>query len=227
MTRLLLLTGFFLCVGLCFGQDDRVTINKSLIPAQGKDVGDFVPKGWKIEEQLKSDFDADGRPDYLIKLIEDKPARDKDDNPIDRARALVIAMQDNSGNYTRAAVADRLLQCTGCGGAFYGVVEAPANVEVDSKGVIVVSQDHGSREVSNTTYRFRYDAASRRFVLIGFDYVENDRATAKVKSDSTNYLTGVRKTNKRTSTVPKTKIFLDDVDYGKFEEDAEKRLGLN
>ncbi len=210
----------------CVAQDDRVTIKKSLIPATGNDPRDFIPKGWKLEEQHSSDLDGDGNADYVLKLIEDKPAKTNDDVVNDRARALLVLLGGADGKLARAAVADKLLQCTGCGGAFYGVVEAPANVEVDNKGVIVVTQDHGSREVSNTTYRFRYDAATKRFVLIGFDYVENDRLTAKVSSESTNYLTGVRKTNNRTSTVIKSKIFLDDVDYEQFEEAAVKRLGL-
>lgn len=227
MTRVI---SFLFCV-LClsswaFAQDDRTTIQKSLIPMSGKDTREFIPRGWKLEEQKSSDLDGDGNADYVLKLIEDKPAKTSEDVANDRARALVVLMSDATGKLSRAAVADKLLQCTGCGGAFYGVVEAPADVEVDAKGVIVVSQDHGSREVSNTTYRFRYDAATKRFVLIGFDYVENDRATAKVTSESTNYLTGVRKTNNRTSTIPKTRIFLDDVDYEKFEEAAVTRLGL-
>ena len=227
MTRL---TSLILCVfclaSWCLAQDDRTTIQKSLVPMSGKDTRDFIPKGWKLDEQKSSDLDGDGNADYVLKLVEDKPAKTADDVANDRARALVVLMSDATGNLSRAAVADRLLQCTRCGGAFYGVVESPAEVEVDAKGVIVVSQDHGSREVSNTTYRFRYDSATKRFVLIGFDYVENDRLTAKVTSESTNYLTGVRKTNKRAATIPKTKIFLDDVDYEKFEEGAVKRLGL-
>jgi hypothetical protein len=210
----------------CVAQDERATIQKSLIPLTGTDTREFIPKGWKLEEQKAADLDADGNSDYVLKLIEDKPAKTSEDVMNDRARALVVLLSDATGKLTRAAVADKLLQCTACGGAFYGVVEAPAEVEVEAKGVIVVSQEHGSREVSNTTYRFRYDPETKRFVLIGFDYVENDRATAKVVSESTNYLTGVRKTNKRASTIPKTKIFLDDVDYEKFEEQAVKRLGL-
>ena len=209
-----------------FAQDERTTIQKSLIPMSGKDTREFIPKGWKLEEQKSSDLDGDGNADYVLKLIEDKPAKTSEDVVNDRARALVVLMSDATGKLSRTAVADKLLQCTGCGGAFYGVVEAPADVDVDARGVIVVSQDHGSREVSNTTYRFRYDPATKRFMLIGFDYVENDRATAKVTSESTNYLTGVRKTNNRASTIAKTKIFLDDVDYEKFEEAAVKRLGL-
>lgn len=227
MTRLSSILLLVLCLSSwCLAQDDRTIIQKSLIPMSGKDTREFIPKGWKLEEQKSSDLDGDGNADYVLKLIEDKPAKTSEDMVNDRARALVVLMSDATGKLSRAAVADKLLQCTGCGGAFYGVVEAPAEVEVDARGVIVISQDHGSREVSNTTYRFRYDAATRRFVLIGFDYVENDRLTAKVTSESTNYLTGVRKTNKGASTVPKRKIFLDDVDYQKFEEGAVKRLGL-
>lgn len=210
----------------CVAQDDRTTINKSLVPWAGTDTRNFIPQGWKLEEQKSGDLDGDGNSDYVLKLIEAKPAKTADDATNDRARALVVLLSDANGKLTRAALADRLLQCTGCGGAFYGAMEAPAEVEIDAKGVITVSQEHGSREVSNTTYKFRYDPAVKRFVLIGFDYVENDRASAKVVSESTNYLTGVRKTNNRTGAITKTKIFLDDVDYEKFEEAAVKRLGL-
>lgn len=227
VSRLISLTFIVLCLAsLCLAQDDRTTIKKSLIPPTGTDTRNFIPQGWKLEEQKSGDLDGDGNADYLLKLIEDKPAKTSEDMVNDRARALVVLLADVKGSLTRAAVADKLLQCTGCGGAFYGVVEAPAEVQIDAKGVITVSQDHGSREVSNTTYKFRYDPAMKRFVLIGFDYVENDRLTAKVVSESTNYLTGVRKTNNRASTIAKTKIFLDDVDYEKFEEAAVKRLGL-
>jgi hypothetical protein len=208
-----------------FAQDDRTTIQKSLIPATGSDTRDFIPAGWKLEEQLSSDLDGDGTSDYVLKLIENKPAKTSDDMANDRARALIVVFQRADGKLARAAIADKLLQCTGCGGAFYGVVDAPANLKIENN-VIVVEQDHGSREVSDVTFRFRYDPASQRFILIGFDYIYHDRLTARVSSESTNYLTGVRKTNGRASTVPKTKVFMDDVDYEKLEEGAVKRLGL-
>ena len=103
------------------------------------------------------------------------------------------------------------------------------------KGVIIVEQGHGSRDTTDTAYRFRYDPETQRFVLIGFDYVGSDRMTAGKITESTNYLTGVRKVSrdngKRTLTsstqIPKKKIFLDDVDYEKFEEAAAKRLHLD
>ena len=220
----LLILGFVMLTSWCLAQDERTTIKKSLIPATGSDTRNFIPAGWKLEEQLSSDLNGDGTADYVLKLIEDKPAKASDEVN-DRARALVILLQDANGKLSRAAIADKLLQCTGCGGAFYGVVDAPANVKIENK-IIVVEQDHGSREVSDVTFRFRYDPASQRFMLIGFDYTERDRANGKAAAESTNYLTGVRKTNGKASTVPKARIFMDDVDYEKFEEAAVKRLGL-
>jgi hypothetical protein len=233
MLRVFLLFACLLAVAAhALAQDDRTFINKSLIPTQAAALGGFVPKGWKIEEQLKSDFDGDGRPDYLLKLIEDKPAKDKDDNPIDHARALVVVMQNEDGSLMRTAVADKLLQCTQCGGAFYGVSEAPANVSVKN-GVIVVEQDSGSRWTTDETFRFRYEPESKKFMLIGFDYVANDRVERNTVSESTNYLTGLRVTKRmrarETTTrtqIAKSKVYLDDIDYQKFDEDANKRLGL-
>jgi len=45
------------------------------------------------------------------------------------------------------------------------VSESPADVTIE-KGVLVVSQDHGSRDVSRTTYRFRYGPDNGKFMLM-------------------------------------------------------------
>lgn len=217
---------------LCFAQQLN-RINKSRIPTEADSIEKFIPAGWKIEEQVTGDLNGDSVPDYAVKLVEEKPAKDRDDVAIERQRALVIVLQQPSGKLSRAAVADRLLQCTRCGGAFYGVSESPANVQIE-KGLIVVDQDHGSRNLTNTTYRFRYDAPSQQFILIGFDYADADRATANVISESTNYLTGVRivtrskgsRDVKSRSTIPVRKTSIEQVDSEKFEEAAAKRLGL-
>jgi len=217
-----------------FSSQDSVLIDKTRIPAVAGDVNKFAPAGWKIEEQVTGDLNSDGLPDYALKLVEDKPAKDRDDVATERARALVIALVGKDGKLTRTAVADKLLQCTRCGGAFYGVVESPANVKIE-KGIIIVDQDHGSREITNTTYRFRYDPDTQNVVLIGFDYADSDRATAQVVTESTNYLTGVRKVSRdkgnrtvhSTTQIPRKKIFIDQVDSEKFEDAAAKRLHLD
>ena len=228
-----MVVALLLLAPFCLAQDPKNLINKSQIPAEAESIEKFVPRGWKIEERLTGDLNGDSVPDYALKMVEDQPAKDSNDMATERQRALVILLQKTGGGLSRAAVADRLLQCTRCGGAFYGVMESPANVQIQ-KGVIVVDQDHGSRDLTNTSYKFRYDAAGGQFILIGFDYADADRATANVISESTNYLTGVRivtrskggrDTKSRTAIAVK-KTSIEQVDSEKFEEAAAKRLGL-
>ncbi|CAN5565110.1 hypothetical protein BH10ACI3_BH10ACI3_13780 [soil metagenome] len=241
-----LITGAFLCtVAALFAAmplaaiaqddaDEAKKIDVSAVPTSAERLEGFVPAGWKIEEDVTGDLNGDGVADHALKLIEDKPAVDKEDRGVNRSRALVIVFAGRGGGLTLGTVADSLLQCTGCGGAFYGVSDAPANVTIE-KGVLVVSQDHGSRDVTETTYRFRYDEQPSMFILIGFDYVTRDRATGGFWNESTNYLTGKRVTivgkGKRDVTkktvVAKKRFSIGEVDGDKFEEDATKRLGLD
>lgn len=217
-----------------FAQDEGTPIDVSRIPAEAGDVKGFVPPGWKLEETVKGDLNGDAVPDYALKLVEDKPAKTAEEMPNERGRALVVVLAGKDGRLARAAVAGRLLQCTSCGGAFYGVVEAPASVSI-VKGVLVVNQDHGSRDVTETTYRFRYEPGTGRFALIGFDLSDHDRLTGITVTESTNYLTGLRITTRGNGERDKTsrtqvrreKIYLEQVDGGKFEEDAYVRLHLN
>lgn len=214
-------------------QDEAGKIDKSRLPAQADTPQKFAPSGWKIEEQVTGDLNGDTLPDYALKLVEAKPEKDAEGDPTERGRALVIAVATKDGRLTRAGVADNLLQCTRCGGAFYGVVETPVEVTIE-KGVLVVQQDHGSREVTNTTYRFRYEPSSGKFVLIGFNLSNADRATAQVTSESLNYLTSAReemrskgeKDIKTRTTIPKRKIYLDDISADEMESAAYKRLKL-
>lgn len=163
--------------------------DKSRLPETGRAPADFVPAGWDLEGQAAGDLNNDGAADLALKLVQQKPANAKEDEIVERQRALVVVFKSQDGTLRRAAVADKVLQCTSCGGAFYGVAEAPAEVKIE-RGVIVVNQEFGSREVSEHTYRFRYDAAAARFHLIGFDSTTRDRATGSVTQESTNFLTG-------------------------------------
>jgi len=216
----------------CFAQEPNL-IKKSQVALEADSLEKFVPSGWKIEEQVTGDLNGDSLPDYALKLVEDKPAKDSNDIATERQRALVIVLQKPGGKLARAAVATRLLQCTHCGGALYGVSESPANLNID-KGVIVVDQDSGARNITRTTYRFRYDAATQQFILIGFDFADADRATAQVVAESTNYVTGVRivtrsKGNrdlKSQSRIPVKKTSIELVDDDEFAGAAIKRLRL-
>ena len=221
------------CASLCVAQDEAGTLDNSRVPAQAKNVAGFAPRGWKIEEQITGDLNGDTIPDYALKLVEAKAEKNSEGDPTERGRALVIVLGSTDGTLRRAGVANKLLQCTRCGGAFYGVVETPANVSIE-KGIVVIEQDHGSREITNTTYRFRFDPATQKFALIGFDLADANRATAQVVTESNNYLTGVRETTrskgnrdvKSRTTFAKNKTFLEDVSSEEFEVAAYKRLGL-
>lgn len=237
-----LLLGAFACAVITmfaavpsFAQEEEAAwpeIDASAIPNSGKSVKDFVPKGWRIEEDVKGDLNQDGILDHALKLIEIDP-EPKTDEMVDLGRALVIVF-GGKGDLKKAAVAGKILQCTACGGAFYGVMPAPANVSI-AKGVLTVMNDHGSRWVTEVTYKFRYDAQPAMFILIGFDYVSRDRAEGSITSESTNYLTGKRitttekgkRTTTKNSTVAKDRHAIESVDTEEWESQATTRLGLD
>ncbi|HXT61980.1 MAG TPA: hypothetical protein VN696_02990 [Pyrinomonadaceae bacterium] len=216
-----------------FAQEEAGKINRWRVPTQADKPEEFASVGWKLEGRVTGDLNGDTLPDYALTMIEAKPEKNSEGDPSERGRALVIALATKDGRLSRAGVADSLLQCTRCGGAFYGVVETPVEVTIE-KGALVVHQDHGSREVTNTTYRFRFEPATGKFVLIGFDLAETDRATATVISESINYLTGAReevrskgeKDVKTRTTIPRRKIYLDDISAEDMEIAAYKRLKL-
>src|SRR6266536_2387104 len=87
---------------LCVAQDGT-PIDKSRIPVKADSTGKFVPPGWKIEEQVAGDLNGDTVPDYALKLVEDKPATDKEGIATERQRALVVVFQ-TGGKLVRAAV---------------------------------------------------------------------------------------------------------------------------
>jgi hypothetical protein len=221
------------------GQDDeRRFLDPALVPAEGRAAKDFVPKGWKVEGdegEITGDLNKDGVPDKVLRLVEDLPVEAKDGTYNTRYRALVILFgQPGGGGFKRAAVATKLLGCTLCAGVL-GDPEG-GNVQLDIKnGVLNVHQLSGSREATDLTQRFRYDADARRFLLIGQDVETYDRAVGGGTSESMNYLTGVRITKKtkpagegrdpvvvsdKTTRVSPTRRFIEDVDYDKsFGED--------
>jgi hypothetical protein len=209
-------------------QDERRLLDPRAVPAEGRAPSDFVPRGWKSEgEPLSGDLNRDGAADAVLRLIEDLPVENQDGSFNTRHRALVILFARPAGGYERAAVAARLLYCSTCG----GVLSDPAggNVSAEIKaGVLNVGQLSGSRESTDITQRFRYDPASRRFLLIGEDKELFDRLTGESTKESTNLLTGVKITetfkvakknagpvlvSRRTTRVAAARRFIEDVDY--------------
>ena len=212
-------------------EETRTGIDEAAVADSGKSVDDFVPEGWKIEEDVKGDLNQDGVIDHALKLVEDQPVKEGEFSDLSRALVLIFGGKDG---LRKAAVAGKILQCTGCGGAFYGAMPAPATVSI-AKGVLTVMNDHGSRWVTEVTYKFRFDEQPNMFILIGFDYVSRDRAEGSVTTESTNYLTGKRitttgkgkKTTTKNSVVAKDRLSIESVDTEEWESQATTRLGLD
>ncbi len=196
MTITSLLPGLllFLChsSGFASGAQDQIKrIDAAKSPVESASASDFVPQGWIIEEEANGDLNGDSIPDVAVKLVEEKPRDFDENNPPERRRALLILFKLPNGRLRWAALADKVLQCTRCGGAFYGISESPAEVEI-ANGVIIIKQDNGSRELASETYRFRFDPRIKRFALIGMDIGVFDRMTGGSSDESTNFLTGVK-----------------------------------
>jgi hypothetical protein len=215
--------------GAAARQDEgRRFLDPRLVPAEGRSARDFVPKGWKVERDegvVSGDLDNDGAADAVLRLVEDMPVEGADGTLNTRHRALVILLARPGGGFARAAVAAKLLGCSTC----YGVLGDPegGNIQLAIKnGVLDVSQLSGSREATDLTLRFRRDAATGRFQLIGEERSDYDRAAGGGTGTSTNYLTGVRvsktttvgrggreRTTSKTTRVPRVRRFIEDVDY--------------
>lgn len=174
---------------------EGANIDATKLPKTAATVREFVPRGWEVETQVAGDLNRDSLPDMAVTLVESMPANADKDNPPERQRALLVLFKTADGNFNRAALANKVLLCTRCGGAFYGVSETPTTVEIVN-GVIIVTQEYGSREVTEETYRFRFEPESKRFAFIGVDLKSYDRATGETVKESTNLLTGVKLTTK-------------------------------
>ena len=219
----------FLPVFPSVAQDNnRVVLNENLVPQGGVKITDFVPKGWKIEQELRGHLNADTIEDIVIQLIEDKPEENSKGEYQDRYRALVILLKAPDGKYQRTAVAGKLIQCTGCGGVL-GSGGVGADLKI-VKGVLLVSQLSGSREATDHLRRIRYDGKTGRFLLIGEDINEYDRATGKSVVTSINYLAGQQVIEKKqfnqkldkyvtlkkeSKEFDRKQIFIEDVDCEK------------
>jgi hypothetical protein len=210
-------------------QDEpRRFLDPKLVPAEGAKATDFVPRGWKPETDeavVTGDLNRDGAADAVLRLVEDMPLQSADGVLTTRYRALVVLFARPGGGFTRAAVATKLLGCSLCHGALGDPEGGNIQVEI-AKGVLNVSQLSGAREARDHTLRFRHDAASGRFRLIGEEVSDYDRAAGGGTSTSTNYLTGVRvvKTSRtlrggresnstKTTRVTRATRFIEDVDY--------------
>ncbi len=170
---------------------DAAPLAITSVAQRASSVTAFAPRGWKTEKIVRGDLNRDGRSDAAIVLVQTKAARVEDGVPMGRRRALVIAFNQRSG-WKRVGFSNQLLLGTRDGGAFYGVTDAPVELSIE-KGVVLVNMEFGSREVTTTTHRLRWQPKRRAVYVIGMDSHVRDRATGGGETTSVNYLTGAKK----------------------------------
>ena len=177
--------------GIAFAQEpERKLLDPARVPLEATRVEEFAPRGWKIHSQAWGDLNGDGRLDAALilfdKSLDDAPARSIE-NP---SPALVIVLATEQGRWRRAGINTRMIVSDDSG-------FAPLQLQ-NTKGVVVLRQEEQSDISANTndyayTYRFRYEPAADRFLLIGEDNENTQRgAAADGIRVSDNYLTGER-----------------------------------
>jgi hypothetical protein len=159
----------------------------------------FVPEGWRLETQLDADFNGDFQADVAMVIRNDDE------------RWLLVALGEGKG-----------LKRIGLG-ELDPYPLGDASLE-EKKGVLLITDLTGGTTAIQSTYRYRYEAATGRMQLIGDDASLYSRTNSHGGVEvSTNRLTGVRLTQASTlddqgeyrfgkqqkSTVPKEKLYLE------------------
>ncbi len=177
--------------GPVFGQErEGKMLDASRVPLEAARIEEFAPRGWKIHSQARGDLNGDGKIDAALILFDeslDEATPRSIENP---PPALVIVFATEQGRWRRAGVNTRLIVSDDSG-------FAPLRLRI-LKGVVVLDQEEQSNISDNTndysyTYRFRYEPAADRFLMIGEDDANTHRdAAADGIRVSDNYLTGER-----------------------------------
>lgn len=182
-------------------------------------VSEFVPSGWKVEDQQSGDLNNDSVPDLILQL------GNNGDKKGDYNRSLIILFKSQDGKFTKAAEAKKLIRCSECGGMLGSGL---SEIKVEN-GVLIIDTLYGSRDSVNYVLKFRYTPESKRFLLIGEDVENTDRAVGSIQTTSINYLTNKKietkkqadeKTEKVLSTkeskISPQKKYIEEIDYQKY-----------
>jgi len=194
-------------------QTPRVAAAIKRIPLNGKMTADFVPRGWVLDnEATQDDLDGDNILDAAITLTlpieEAEKLKEAPGDNYEAAPSIVVVLFGKpDGGYRRFAVNGRLYP-------HYSDYRSYLSNTI-TKGVLIVETNWGDGYASNITYRFRYDRAKGKLMLIGFDSERYDRTSNyDGHKSSENYVTGMRvdyakSVNRKTSSyseVERTKI---------------------
>jgi hypothetical protein len=128
------------------------------VPAE---VVPFVEAGTKAIAVEAADLNGDGRGDFVLVLEREKPAKDKDDFPINQ-RPLLILVRGADGKLSAAKRNERIVMCSQCGGVFGDPFEG---VEV-GRNTFTVNFYGGSNWRWKYAYKFNYSRVDKTWQLV-------------------------------------------------------------
>lgn len=120
-----------------------------------------LPAGYAVLDAAQGDLNRDALPDWLVVL--NKPDEAKTSDVVDHPtkRPLLLFVGGAGGTYTLAARSDNAVYCVDCG----GMMGDPFTGLAIKKGYFTVEHYGGSAQRWTRYVTFRYDAASRAWLL--------------------------------------------------------------
>lgn len=193
-----------------------------MVPAAAPRTAAFIPAGWMLEKQVSGDLNADNRPDAVLMLVERPSATAPEAR---RERALVVLLNESTGQLRRVAASGTALYCTGC---FASDRTVTPDISI-SKGTLAVRHISGATQTLDLSQRYRFEDGRVR--LVGETVTQSSRLKLDTTYKRTDYLTGQQTTEhitadpadasgakqlvaRKDAKVPTTPRFLEDVKAG-------------
>jgi hypothetical protein len=102
------------------------------LPHAGKSLVDFLPTGWRVEDEANGDLNGDGVSDIAAILVQGEPVSAEDEPQ----RALIVLLGRDKEGFALAGTNNKLLECKGCCGVKEGV-----GISI-KKGIFVMIPKH-------------------------------------------------------------------------------------
>ncbi|HVF58141.1 MAG TPA: hypothetical protein VM934_18475 [Pyrinomonadaceae bacterium] len=159
-----------------------------MIAAEGRAKESFVPKGWEIVSQTDGDLNNDKLIDAAITLglTEDmKEMLDNSENSCESPPYIVVVLFAKAGGGYKRFAANGKLYPPAC-------EDARPDLSIKN-GVLIANHNWRDGWAMDTTFRFRFDPAENKLMLVGFDLEHYSRSNIYEGSKtSENYLTASR-----------------------------------
>lgn len=213
-------------------------INPAEVPVHALNVTDFVPQGWSIEISLEKDINGDGKSDQVLVLLENASASEVANEAASRSRALLVLLKMRKPGYRRVGLARHVFSCAKCYDEMAGFDDGNPKIRI-VKRELIVEQFWDRQQSVQVRLRFRHDPRSGRMALIGEDVEVIDRAAGTRQTIKTNLLAGTRlaendrfdlkkkrfvTVGKVNRNIPKSRRFIEDVDYRDYEPGLEEPI---